>query len=391
MERDNSRLTINITPGSFLKGFSLILFFWFLYVIKDLVIVVLVAIVIASGIEPLIVWFNKYKIRRLPAAIISYIGLFGILTGLIFFFIPSVLNEASNFLTTLPRYLDSTDLWNPLNVNNQDVATSKSVVQTLSQGISNPVQLAKDVSSSQLKNVSVGTSNFGIGDLVNAIQSVTSNVSDGFIKIISAVFGGLLSFILIVVLSFYLLVQEDGVARFLGLITPVRNEKYVVDLWKRSQKKIGQWMQGQLLLGILVAVLVYLGLMVLGIKNALLLAVLTGILEIIPVFGPVLASIPAILSAITDGGITAGILVAGLYLIVQQFENHLIYPLVVKKIVGVSPIIVILALIIGAKLAGFLGVVLSVPVVSALMELVDDIQKKKNIFWQKAQEVEKLP
>lgn len=391
MEKENSKLTVNITPGSFLRGFFFILFFWFLYVIKDLVIVVLVAIVIASGIEPLIIWFNKYKIKRLPAAIISYLGLFGILTGLLFFFVPSVLNEASSFLTTLPKYLDSTDLWNPLNVNNQDIKNSQSVVNGLSQGINNPVQYAKDISSSQIKNLTGNTSSFGITDLVNSIQNITSNVSDGFVKIISAVFGGLFSFILIVVLSFYLLVQEDGVGRFLGLITPVKHEKYVVDLWKRSQKKIGQWMQGQFLLGILVAVLVYLGLMVLGIKNALLLAVLTGILEIIPVFGPVLAAIPAVLSALTDGGITAGLLVAGLYLIVQQFENHLIYPLVVKKVVGVSPIIVILALIIGAKLAGFLGVVLSVPMVSALMELVDDIQKRKNMFWQKAHEVEKLP
>jgi predicted PurR-regulated permease PerM len=391
MERDNNRLTVNITPGSFLKGFFIILLFGFLYLIKDLIIVVLVAIVIASGLEPLIIWFDKFKIRRLPAAIISYLGLFGVFAGLIFFFVPSVLNEASSFLTTLPRYLNSADLWNPLSINSQDITNSQSVVQNLSQGINNPVQFAKDVSSSQIKGITGSATNFGINDLVNSIQGVTSNVSDGFIKIISAVFGGLFSFILIVVLSFYLLVQEDGVARFLGLITPVKNEKYVVDLWKRSQKKIGQWMQGQLLLGILVAVLVYLGLMVLGIKNALLLAVLTGILEIIPVFGPVLASIPAILSALASGGITAGLLVTGLYLIVQQFENHLIYPLVVKKIVGVSPIIVIISLIIGAKLAGFLGVVLSVPVVSALMEFVDDIQKSKNMFWKKANEVEKLP
>jgi putative heme transporter len=80
----------------------------------------------------------------------------------------------------------------------------------------------------------------------------------------------------------------------------------------------------------------------------------------------------------------------GLYVIIQQFESHLIYPLVVKKVVGVSPVIVILALIIGAKLAGFLGIVLSVPMVSALMEFVDDIEKRKILFWQKAEELEKV-
>jgi predicted PurR-regulated permease PerM len=130
--------------------------------------------------------------------------------------------------------------------------------------------------------------------------------------------------------------------------------------------------------------------MILDIKNALLLSVLAGLFEIIPVFGPILSAIPAILMAFVGGGITSAVLVTGLYIIVQQFENHLIYPLVVKKVVGVSPIIVIIALIIGYKLAGFLGIVLSVPMVSALMEFVDDIDKKKTLFWKKAEELEKI-
>ncbi|MEI8123567.1 MAG: AI-2E family transporter [bacterium] len=374
---NHSKFTVNITPGSFLKGFFIILLFWFIFVIKDLVLVVLVAIILASGIEPIIVWFNKYKISRLPAAIISFVGFFGIFAGLIFFFVPSVLNETSDFLNKLPKYLDSTTLWNPLSIDSGKVTESQKVVQGLSDGISNSAQFVKD---SSLNNTS------GISDLIKNIQEITSNVTGGFLNIVSTVFGGLLSFILIIVLSFYLTVQEDGVGKFLGIITPIRHEKYVIDLWKRSQKKIGHWMQGQLLLAIIVAVLVYLGLMILGIKNALLLAVFAGLLEVIPVFGPVISAIPAILSAFLDGGITSTLLVVGLYVIIQQFENHLIYPLVVKKVVGVSPIIVILALIVGAKLAGFLGIVLAVPVVSALMEFVDDIEKKKIVSLQKSQE-----
>ena len=374
---NHSKFTVNITPGSFLKGFFIILLFWFLFVIKDLVLVVLVAIILASGIEPIIIWFNKYKISRLPAAIISFVGFFGIFAGLIFFFVPSVLNETSDFLNKLPKYLDSTTLWNPLSIDSGKVTESQKVVQGLSDGISNSAQFVKD---SSLNNTS------GISDLIKNIQEITSNVTGGFLNIVSTVFGGLLSFILIIVLSFYLTVQEDGVGKFLGIITPIRHEKYVIDLWKRSQKKIGHWMQGQLLLAIIVAVLVYLGLMILGIKNALLLAVFAGLLEVIPVFGPVISAIPAILSAFLDGGITSTLLVVGLYVIIQQFENHLIYPLVVKKVVGVSPIIVILALIVGAKLAGFLGIVLAVPVVSALMEFVDDIEKKKIVSLQKSQE-----
>ena len=366
MEKEN-RLSINITPESFFKGLLIILLFWFLFFIKDLVLVVLTAIVIASGMEPLIPWFKKFKVGRLPAAIISYVVIFSIFAGLMFSFIPSVLNEASILLTSVPKYLDSATLWNPLNVS---------------------PEIIKDISESSI-TAEIKDSAFGLGDLIKDVQQLASNASQGFVKILSVVFGGLFSFLLIVVLSFYLLVQENGVSKFLALITPIKHEKYVISLWKRSQIKIGEWMKGQLILGIIVAVLVYLGLVILGVENALLLAVLTGVLEIIPVFGPIIASIPAILAAFMGGGVTSAILVTGLYVIIQQFESQLIYPLVVKKIVGVSPIIVILALIIGAKLAGFLGIVLSVPLISAFMEFVDDIEKEKILFWQKAGEIEK--
>ena len=389
MEKENGKLVVNITPGSFLKGILIVLLFWFLFFIKDVVLVVLTAIVIASGIEPLIQWFKRLKIKRLPAAIISYACLLTLFAGLMFFFVPAVLDETSSFLTDLPKYLDSTTLWNPLNVSDADIATPQKVVENISDGVNNSTQLVKNISTGAKTTDTTGPS-FGIGDLITDVQSLTSNVSGGFVRIVSVVFGGLLSFILIVVLSFYLVVQEDGVTKFLGLVTPVKHEKYVVDLWKRSQKKIGQWMQGQLLLGILVGVLLYLGLMILGVNNALLLAVVSGMLEIIPVFGPIIASIPAIIMAFIGGGVTAALLVVGLYVIVQQFESNLIYPLVVRKIVGVSPILVILGLIIGAKLAGFLGIVLAVPTVSAIMEFIEDIERRKVLFWKKAEELEKI-
>ncbi|MFA6227345.1 MAG: AI-2E family transporter [Candidatus Paceibacterota bacterium] len=390
METDNKGLTINITPGSIFKGLLIILGLWFLYYIKDIVLVVLVSVVIASGIEPLIKWFRKYKLSRIPAAIVTYLGLFGIFAGLFYFFIPSILSEASSFLSSIPQYLETTSLWNPLNIDQGNVTTSQKAVQDISNAINNPQQLAKNATNDQIKSTleSVSKSaSFGLGDLIRSIQDIASNVSDGLIKMVSTVFGGLLSFTLIIVLSFYLAVQEDGVAKFLGLISPVRHEKYIVDLWKRSQTKIGYWMQGQMLLGILVAVLVYLGLMVLGVKNALLLAVLAGLLEIIPVFGPVLSAIPGIMTAFVGGGVTLALITTGLYIIIQQFENHLIYPLVVKKIVGVSPILVILSLIIGAKLAGFIGIILSVPIVSTIMEFVDDLERRKHLFWKSREQI----
>jgi predicted PurR-regulated permease PerM len=194
---------------------------------------------------------------------------------------------------------------------------------------------------------------------------------------VASFFGGVMSFFLIVVLSFYLAVEEDGVGKFLKAVTTLKHEKYVISLWKRSQRKIGLWMQGQLVLAIIVGMLVYLGLLIINVPNALLLAFLAAAFEIIPLFGPILASIPAIAIAFVTGGIPLAGIVVGLYVIIQQFENQLIYPLVVKKVVGVSPIVSIVALAVGWQLAGLTGLILSVPIAAVIIELFDDFEKDK--------------
>jgi predicted PurR-regulated permease PerM len=212
-----------------------------------------------------------------------------------------------------------------------------------------------------------------IGQINTLISGITSNTFGS----VTTVFGGILSFLLTVILSFYLAVEEDGVGKFLKAITTLKHEGYVVDLWKRSQKKIGLWMQGQLVLAVIIGMLVYLGLLIIQVPNALLLAFLAAAFEIIPLFGPILASIPAIMIAFVTGGMPLALVVIGLYIIIHQFENQLIYPLVVKKVVGVSPVVSILALAAGWELAGVMGLILSVPVASVIIEFFDDFEKNK--------------
>jgi len=274
-----------------------------------------------------------------------------IFAALFYFFVPPLIQEANNLLINLPDYI-------------------KSLSETAGQFSQSNNFLALQEFFNKL---SAGSSS----DIISKIGGSLSGATVGFINTVSTVFGGILSFILIIVLSFYLAVQEDGVGSFLKIVIPSKNEKYVIDLWRRSQRKIGLWMQGQLVLGILVGILTYLGLSILGIENALLLALIAAVFELFPVFGPILAAIPAIGFGIIQGGLSTGLLVAGLYLIIQQFESQLIHPLVVKKIVGIPALIAILAIIIGAQVAGFLGIILSVPVASVLMEYITDIEKRK--------------
>jgi len=382
MNKEGKNLIVNINSGTIIKTIVIFAIVGFLYLVSDLVLVVLASVVIASAIEPLIKWFAKIRVARLPAVIITYAGLFSALVGFFYFFLPTLLNETLNFTNSFPRYFESTAVWNPLSKEKAD--QSQKIAQNVSQGLAESKEIAKKISASlemtgQEDNVAGNkiSKKAGLSDLITGLQNVLSHFSSGFVNTVSAIFGGVLSFVLIVVLSFYLAVQEDGVVNFLKVITPLKSEKYIISLWKRSQQKIGYWMQGQILLGVIVGVLIYLGLTILGVKNAILLSVFAAFFEIIPLFGPVIAAIPAVFLSFADGGLTAGLLVVGLYLIIQQFENHLIYPLVVKKVVGVSPILVILALVIGYKLAGFLGVLLSVPIAAAITEYFRDVVEGK--------------
>src|SRR6185437_11896351 len=139
-------------------------------------------------------------------------------------------------------------------------------------------------------------------------------------------------------------------------------------------------------LSVIVGILVYLGLLIMGIDYALLLAVFTSFAEIIPIFGSLLAGLAAAVVAYSQGGVALALIVAGLYVVVNQFETNLIYPLVVKKVVGLPPLLVIISLIAGYTLAGFLGVLLSVPVAAVLLEFINDFDKRKRRVSRKTAE-----
>lgn len=351
MEQPSHNNTIHISVGTIIKTIIVIVLFYAAYLLKDLILIVLLSIIIASSVEPMTRWFVERKIPRLLGVILIYLTLAGIIVGSVFYLLIPLLSESTDVLRNLPSYL-----------------SSQTVEQTLP---------ASGFLAEQSSFVSGIRNAIDIKEVVGGINAMIEGFSTGAFNTIAYVFGGVVSFILMIVLSFYLSVDENGVAKFLRIITPLKHEKYVLNLWGRAQTKIGLWMQGQLILAVIIAMLVYLGLTLLGVPNALLLAFLAGLFEIIPLFGPILASIPAVMLAFVSGGISLAVVVIGLYLIIHQFENHLIYPLVVKKVTGVSPIVSIVALVAGWELAGFLGIVISVPVATVLMEFFDDLERNK--------------
>lgn len=336
--------SITITTGTMLRGILLVGLAGLLYFLRDIVMIVLTAIVIASSVEPAINSLIRRKMSRLFAVITTYAVIFVSFVGVLFLFIPPVLGDMAGFLKGIPEQLTSIN------------------VSEATHGLL-PLGNVGDTLSS--------------ADILTNISKALADSTGGALTTLSAFFGGVASFVLIFVFAIYFSVQETGVDDFLRIVTPVKHQVYVLNLWKRSQDKIGKWMQGQIVLALIVGVLLYLGLTILGVPYALLLAVLAAFFELIPIFGQFIAAVPAVVIAFGSHGVQGGLLVVGLYLLVQQFESHLIYPIVVKKVVGIPPLIVILALLVGYKLLGFLGVLISVPIAGAVQELVSDIAEAK--------------
>ncbi len=366
---------IHISTGTIVRTIFIMVLFALAWFLRDVVLIVLTAIVLASAIEPAVHFLLKKKvpliekhIPRLLALVMVY-G-FGALSliGVFYFFVPAIITDVSQLVRTLPGVIDTSGIFSMTGPATTDVTAGVLVPQT--------AELQK-----------------GLLESANILDIFKSSIEGGgALHSASIFFGGVLSFILIIVLSFYLSSQERGIENFLRLISPVKSRSYVVDLWKRSQAKIGLWAQGQMMLGVVVGVLVFLIMTILGIPSALFLAVIAMMFELIPVFGPILAAIPAVSLAFVNGinplahalavapGVNAALIVMAIYFVIQQIESHVIYPEVVRKIVGIPPVLVIIALVVGAKMAGFLGIILAVPITAILMEFLNDVAKERKIF-----------
>lgn len=323
-----------------------------LYLIRDVVLILLLSIVIASAIDPGVRNLQKIKLPRPLAVLVIYIAIASIFAFAFYVLVPPLGQELRNFASVFPNSLEEAV--------EQIRLRLSTVFSYTPEYLSIPAERLTDRLDEFANNY--------------AFTFLSAGSSLG-----SSLFGGVFSFLMVIVLSFYFAVQENGIANFLKIVTPLEHEPYVVDLWMRSQQKIGRWLQGQMLLGLVIGVLVYIGLTLLGVRYALLLAFVAAIFEIIPVVGPILAAVPSVLLAFIQAPIL-GLWVIVLYVLLQQLENHLIYPLVVRKAVGVPPLLVIISLLVGAKLAGFIGLVLAVPIAAALVEYINDVVKKKNLF-----------
>lgn len=332
------RISLDIPASAIFRVVLILLGLWFLWFVRDILLFLIVAIIIASALEPLAARLASYRIPRPLSVLVVYVVVLAVIGGIASAILPPLAAEVRELAGVLPDvYERFTRLLGGLGV----VIGTPEVIENLRTGLLN------------------------LGEFL-------ATSAAGLFTTTRTVFGGVLSVFLVFVVSFYLVVNRNGLVSFIKSLTPSEHQVYVLGLVERAQRKVSRWAGAQLILGVIVGILVYLGLWGLGVKYALALALLAGFLELIPVIGPIISAVPAALVGFTQSPLV-GLLVILLYLVVQQLENHVLVPLIMRRAIGLNPLITILAILIGAKLAGFLGILLAVPVTTMLAVFLSDL------------------
>ncbi len=330
------QLTISLT--TIFRIVAAVLVIWFLYVVREVIILLLIAIIITASLGPIIGYLERWKLPRGGVVALVYIAFFALVSWLVSSIVPAM------------------------------------IAQT--QGLADNLQvLLGTIGDSALGEM------LGVGQSVNqsAVGNVGQFVSGSFGEIFArtaSVFSSLIAVVAVISMSFYMSLQKNGMRAVVESLTPAQYRKYAVSLVKRIQESFGRWMAGQVVTMVFVGILYFIALSLLGVPYAGLLAVIGGLLEIVPYMGPILAVIPAALIGFTISP-AVGFAVVGAYTIINLVENHLLIPQIMHKAVGLNPVVVIVALLMGAKVAGLAGIILAVPIAGAIAVFARDVMDKK--------------
>ena len=307
-----------------------------LFMAKDIFLGLFLALVISSGLEIPIDLLEKRKIPRTVSAILIFLFIALAIVVFLYAVVPVVIVNLNEAIFNIQKASLGT-WWQPL----FNIEASKSINDFMSR-------IVDDF-------ISGGSSPLGA---------------------ISQVFGGLSLTVSVFILSFYLSVNRNGVERFIKMISPANYEEAILRIFEHSRRRIGLWFRAQFILSVIMAVMVWLVLGLMGVKYAPILGVTAGILELVPFVGPIVAGAVAVLVAISDSNMLALYTLIA-FLAMQQFESNILVPLLMNRAAGLHPVLVIISLLMGIELGGFLGAVIAVPVAAVFQEIVEDWKRDK--------------
>jgi len=333
----NNNRVLDISWGTILKIGIGILGFYILYLIRDILVWFIFALIISILFNPAIDFLQRKRIPRVISVIFVYLFVFGLLSFLIYLISPLFISEIQHFSQVFPQYFEK--ISPPL------------------KGLG--VRAFENLES--FMNILGGT-----------LEKMTANIFNTLFSI----FGGIFSTIFVLTIAIFLSLEEKSVERALSLLFPKKYEAYALSLWGKCQKKVSGWFLSRILGCAFVGLLCYIAFLLFNTKYPFSLAMLAGVANFIPIVGPIVSGVVIFLIASLDNFLR-GIFVLLIFILIQQIENNILMPVLTKKFIGLSPTLVLLSLAIGGALWGILGAILAIPLFGILFEFLRDFLKKK--------------
>jgi len=287
---------------------------WFLYFIRDIILIFFISLLVMTILNPSVSKLSKFRIPRGLAVVIVYALLIGVLAGVIAGVLPPLVEQTTNFAVGLPKYLSN-----------------------------------------------IGVSSVISEQIIREVVSRVGSLPEQILKIGFSLVSNIISVLTVLIFAFYLLIARNKLDDQIVTIFGDQKRELVSEVLNSLENRLGGWARGEMSLMVLVGILNFIGFTILGIPYALPLALLAGLFEIVPNIGPILAAIPAVIIGFGISPVI-GLATIALAFFVQQVENYVFVPKVMEESVGVSPVVTLLALAIGFRLAGVIGILISVPV-----------------------------
>lgn len=300
--------------------------------LQRIVFMVCAAFIIAAAVEIGTQWLKKRGVPRLLAVITWFLAFIAVMGGGGVIFVPPLVTELGSLIQAFPQTLDE-------------------VVNTLPPTI-------EQWGEAILSEVS--------------IQSMLSQTGESVFSTTRSILGGLVSVILTLVLAFFIALSPHEFDTMVARFAPRENQRWIKFYMGQARERVGEWLVGHVAIALLLGLLVFAILEILQVPYALALAFLAGLLQLIPFLGPILAAIPAFLFAWVQSPYLAILVVIG-YIILYQIETIFLTPILLRQTAGLNPVLIIIALLVGAKLAGVMGFLLAIPVVGALAVFRDEL------------------
>ncbi len=317
---------IEISIQTIIFTLALLVGLWLVVQIRDILFLLFIAFLLMTAIHPLVIFLERFKVPRVVSILVVYVVVLGFLGVSVASAIPSLVTQSTRLFQALPDLVTRVlPYWNI------DLRT---------------------------------------------ITAQIAPISENVFKVTVGIFSNILTTMTVLVFTFYFLLERRHAQTVLTDLFGEGIGANLAVLLRQTEIRLGAWVRGELILMTFVGVLVYIGLTILHIDFALPLAIFAGMLEVVPIIGPNVAAIPAVIVGLATSPVLA-LSVVALYFVIQQIENNILVPMVMKRSVGLSPLITILSLMIGGRLAGVIGAVLAVPVLLVLQVLF-------NAFWSKS-------